>query len=155
PKGVPLEPGQQHLAVHVEDHPLEYARFEGEIPKGEYGAGTVEIWDSGSYELLEEKRNGGPTGRLHGEGPPGRWALVPARLDGKEQNWLILREREDGAAPADQAPRGRYRPMLATLEKSVPTGPGWVFEVKWDGYRALAYVRGGDVTLVSRNGNDL
>ena len=56
PKGVPLEPGEQHLAVHVEDHPLEYATFEGEIPAGQYGAGTVEIWDSGTYELVEEKR---------------------------------------------------------------------------------------------------
>ena len=64
PKGVPLEPGEQHLAVHVEDHPLEYATFEGEIPKGQYGAGTVEIWDSGTYELLEEKKNGGLTVRL-------------------------------------------------------------------------------------------
>src|SRR5438093_4810724 len=53
PKGVPLEPGEQHLAVHVEDHPLEYARFEGEIPKGEYGAGSVEVLDHGTYELLE------------------------------------------------------------------------------------------------------
>jgi bifunctional non-homologous end joining protein LigD len=156
PKGVPLEPGQQHLAVHVEDHPLEYASFEGEIPKGQYGAGTVEIWDSGTYELLEEKRNGGLTVRLHGKRLDGVWALIPARLDGKEENWLILRKREDGAAPGDdKVPVGRYRPMLATLEKSVPTGPGWLFEVKWDGYRALAYVRGGETKLVSRRGNDL
>src|SRR5262249_6661735 len=67
PKGIPLQPGERHLAVHVEDHPLDYANFEGEIPKGEYGAGTVEIWDRGTYELLEEKRNGGLTVRLHGK----------------------------------------------------------------------------------------
>jgi bifunctional non-homologous end joining protein LigD len=115
PKGVPLEPGEQHLAVHVEDHPLEYARFEGEIPKGQYGAGTVEIWDSGTYELLEEKPNGGLTVRLHGKRLDGVWALVPAHLDGKEQNWLILRKRED-AAPAADVPARKYRPMLATLE---------------------------------------
>src|SRR5690348_5651569 len=59
PNGVPLDPGQRHLAVHVEDHPLDYATFEGEIPQGSYGAGTVEIRDSGTYDLLEEKRNGG------------------------------------------------------------------------------------------------
>ena len=95
PKGVPLAPGEQHLAVHVEDHPIEYAQFEGEIPKGNYGAGTVEIWDSGTYELVEEKRNGGLTVRLHGERLNGLWALVPARLDGKEENWLIVRKREE------------------------------------------------------------
>src|SRR2546423_5455619 len=66
PKGVPLEPGEQHLAVHVEDHPLEYAKFAGEIPQGNYGAGTVEIWDDGTYDLVEEKRNGGRTGPLNG-----------------------------------------------------------------------------------------
>jgi bifunctional non-homologous end joining protein LigD len=152
PKGVPLEPGQQHLAVHVEDHPLDYATFEGEIPKGEYGAGTVEIWDSGTYELLEQKRNGGLTVRLHGKRLDGVWALIPARLSGDEKNWLIIRKREEGGG---EAPRlgGRYAPMLATLEKTVPKGDGWLYEVKWDGYRALAYVRGGDVELYSRNQN--
>jgi bifunctional non-homologous end joining protein LigD len=84
PKGVPLEPGQQHLAVHVEDHPLDYATFEGEIPAGQYGAGTVEIWDHGTYELVEEKKNGGLTVRLKGERLNGTWALVPAHLSGDE-----------------------------------------------------------------------
>src|SRR5262245_32652350 len=63
PKGIPLRRGERHLAVHVEDHPLEYADFEGTIPAGEYGAGTVEIWDRGTYELVEEKKNGGLTVR--------------------------------------------------------------------------------------------
>jgi bifunctional non-homologous end joining protein LigD len=151
PKGVPLEPGEQHLAVHVEDHPLEYAKFEGEIPAGNYGAGTVEIWDEGTYEIVEEKRNGGLTVRLHGEKLNGVWALVPAHLDGKDENWLIVRKREDTAA----APQRKYAPMLATLEREVPRGDGWAFEVKWDGYRALAYVRGGDCTLTSRNDKPL
>jgi bifunctional non-homologous end joining protein LigD len=156
PKGVPLEPGQQHLAVHVEDHPLEYATFEGEIPKGNYGAGTVEIWDTGTYELLEQKRGGGLTVRLHGEKLDGVWTLVPAKLGGDEKNWLILRKREEQAAAAGPAKRPmRYAPMLATLAKEVPKGDGWLYEVKWDGYRALAYVAGGDVGLVSRRGNDL
>jgi bifunctional non-homologous end joining protein LigD len=156
PKGIPLEAGQQHLAVHVEDHPLDYATFEGEIPKGEYGAGTVELWDKGTYELLEEKSNGGLTVRLNGERLVGVWSLVPAHLNGDEKNWLILRKRDDdGAAPAREAARRRYRSMLATLAEDVPRGVGWTFEVKWDGYRALAYLEGGDATLVSRNGNDL
>jgi bifunctional non-homologous end joining protein LigD len=156
PKGVPLEPGQQHLAVHVEDHPLDYATFEGEIPKGQYGAGSVEIWDSGTYELLEEKRNGGLTVRLHGKRLDGVWSLVPAHLSGDEKNWLILRKRdEDGAAPSRESAPRRYAPMLATLSDDVPRGAGWTFEVKWDGYRAIATVSGGEATLTSRNGNDL
>jgi bifunctional non-homologous end joining protein LigD len=154
PKGVPLEPGEQHLAVHVEDHPLEYASFEGEIPKGEYGAGTVEIWDSGTYELLEEKKNGGLTVRLHGKKLEGTWTLVPAHLGGNEKNWLILRKRDE-AAPAPRRSGQTYKPMLATLAEDVPRGAGWTFEVKWDGYRAIATESGGDVTLTSRNGNDL
>ena len=153
PKGVPLEPGEQHLAVHVEDHPLDYATFEGEIPKGEYGAGTVEIWDNGTYELLEEKRNGGLTVRLHGKKLQGTYALVPAKLSGDEKNWLIVRKREDSAAEGIQG--ATYAPMLATLAQEVPRGSGWTFEVKWDGYRAIARIAGGDVTLTSRNGNDL
>ena len=151
PKGVPLEPGSQRLAVHVEDHPLEYASFEGEIPKGQYGAGQVEIWDSGTYELLEEKKDGGLTVRLEGERLQGTWALVPAKLSGDPKNWLILRKREDGAGPSK---RGEYTPMLATLVDDLPKGDDWVFEVKWDGYRALAYVSSGGVTLRSRKGND-
>jgi bifunctional non-homologous end joining protein LigD len=151
PKGIPLEPGVRALAVHVEDHPLDYGRFEGEIPKGEYGAGTVEIWDSGTYELVEEKPDGGLTVRLHGKRLEGTWTLIPAHLDGKEQNWLLVRKR-DATAPAL---RNDYRPMLATLTDALPTGEAWSYEVKWDGYRALGYVRNGEARLVSRNGNDL
>src|ERR687885_2278454 len=153
PKGIPLEPGTQHLAVHVEDHPLEYAKFEGEIPKGEYGAGTVEIWDRGTYELVEEKRDGGLTVRLEGERLNGTWALVPAKLSGDPKNWLIIRKRE-AAAPARRVAQ-EYTPMLATLAEKPPREPGWLFEVKWDGYRSISRVTGGEATLTSRNGNDL
>jgi bifunctional non-homologous end joining protein LigD len=151
PKGVPREPGQRHLAVHVEDHPLEYATFEGEIPAGQYGAGTVEIWDRGTYELLEEKKDGGLTVRLAGERLRGTWTLVPAKLDGDPKNWLLIRKRDSAPPPAD----GRYAPMLATLASDVPSNRGWLFEVKWDGYRAIATLKGGDATLASRKGNDL
>src|SRR6266496_4160534 len=149
PTGVPLEPGQQHLAVHVEDHPLEYATFEGEIPQGEYGAGSVEIWDNGTYELLEEKRDGGLTVRLHGKKLNGVWTLVPAKLSGDPKNWLLLRKSAPTFAAAD------YQPMLATLAAEVPSGQDWLHEVKWDGYRAICRVRGGKASLISRNGNDL
>ncbi|HSC91168.1 MAG TPA: DNA ligase D [Gaiellaceae bacterium] len=177
PKGVPLEPGQQRLAVHVEDHPLSYADFEGTIPAGQYGAGTVEIWDRGTYELVEEKPDGGLTFRLEGERLRGTWALVPAKLSGDPKNWLLLRKRDasgsesqaqspapprtrDGgtsgrAGARGSEPRMRYAPMLATLASAVPRGEGWLYEVKWDGYRALCTVSGGGAQLVSRRGNDL
>src|SRR2546429_1422782 len=125
PKGVPLDLGEQRLAVHVEDHPLDYATFEGEIPKGQYGAGTVEIWDHGTYELVEEKPDGGLTVRLHGSRLEGLWSLVPAHLSGDEKNWLLVKKREDGAAPARRA---EYQVMLATLADEVPKGDGWLFE---------------------------
>ena len=149
PKGIPLRRGEQHLAVHVEDHPLEYADFEGTIPAGEYGAGTVEIWDRGSYELLEEKRDGGLTVRLHGERLDGVWTLVPAGLDGDPRNWLLLRKDAPGGGAS------RYTPMLSTASDALPHGEGWVYEPKWDGFRAIVGVSGGEVTLTSRNGNDL
>ena len=155
PKGIPMRKGQRHLAVHVEDHPLAYATFEGEIPAGEYGGGTVEIWDKGHYELVEEKRDGGITVRLHGERLDGLWTLVPTRLDGNERNWLMIRKDEgEGEAGAGRAD---LRPMLAVAASELPTGKGtdWVYEVKWDGYRVIATVDGGEATLRSRNGNDL
>jgi bifunctional non-homologous end joining protein LigD len=154
PKGIPLEHGARRLAVHVEDHPLDYADFEGEIPPGQYGAGTVEIWDRGTYELLEEKRDGGLTVRLDGERLRGTWTLVPAKLDGKEENWLIIRKRDEAAAGTRPKP-APYVPMLATLVEEVPKGPGWLFEVKWDGYRATATMAEAEATLTSRRGNDL
>jgi bifunctional non-homologous end joining protein LigD len=155
PKGIPLEVGERHLAVHVEDHPLDYGSFEGEIPKGQYGAGTVEIWDSGTYELVEEKRDGGLTVRLHGKKLEGLWTLVPAHLDGKEQNWLLLRKQDDGAAPA-VGPKRKYAAMLATLSdpKQIPRDEGWEFEIKWDGYRIVSRVAGGDAELRTRKDQD-
>ena len=155
PQGIPRVPGRRHLAVHVEDHPLDYATFEGEIPAGQYGAGTVEIWDHGTYELLEEKKDGGLTVRLAGERLRGTWTLVPAKLDGNEKNWLLLRKQDDAAPAKAKGMRVEYTPMLATLAPEVPSGREWVHEVKWDGYRAIARVAGGDATLTSRRGNDL
>src|SRR5205807_4422221 len=126
PKGVPLEPGDQRLAVHVEDHPLDYAGFEGEIPAGQYGAGTVEIWDRGTYELLEEKKDGGLTVRLTGKRLQGLWTLVPAKLDGDPKNWLLIRKRDETVLPnrgrASVGLAGTYEPMLATLAADVPSG---------------------------------
>jgi bifunctional non-homologous end joining protein LigD len=151
PKGVPLEPGQKNLAVHVEDHPLDYATFEGEIPKGQYGAGQVEIWDNGTYELVEEKKDGGLTVRLDGKRLQGLWALVPAKLSGDEKNWLLIKKRDE--ATVERA-HGRYAPMLASLAEKLPTGRGWLYEAKWDGYRTITYVTNGDVELRTRKDQD-
>ena len=79
---------------------------------------------------------------------------MPAHLDGKEENWLLIKRRDDGRRTA-VGQRDATRPMLATLDDALPPGDGWLYEVKFDGYRALAYVRGGECTLVSRNDNDL
>ena len=148
PKGMPMSTAERHLAVHVEDHPLAYADFEGEIPAGQYGAGTVEIWDHGTYELVEEKKDGGLTVRLSGMRLDGLWTLVPAALDGDPRNWLLLCKQSSASSR-------EYTPMLATATEELPTGSEWAFEPKWDGYRTLARIAGGEATLRSRNGNDL
>ena len=145
------EPGERVLAVHVEDHPLDYASFEGEIPQGEYGAGTVELWDRGTYELVEEKPDGGLTVRLARRAARGRLD-ARARAHGRQGAELAAdpQARRRGRAATES-----FSPMLATPADELPRGGGWLFEVKWDGYRAIAYVRGGECRLVSRNGNDL
>ena len=134
--------GQRALAVHVEDHPLDYATFEGEIPQGQYGAGTVEIWDHGTYELVEEKKDGGLTVRLHGE-------RLEGALDARPRASSTATRRTgcscaSATRPDRRAGEGR-RPLRADARHArrrdeLPTGDGWLFEVKWDGYRALAYV---------------
>lgn len=153
PKGPPLVVGEKHLAVHVEDHPLSYGLFEGRIPEGEYGAGTVEIWDRGVYEVVEEKKDGGLTVRLRGRRLDGVWTLVPAHLGGDERNWLLLRKA--GGRTMERRSSAVYPPMLATLTEDVPEGEGWIYELKWDGYRAIGRIAGGEATLVSRSGRDL
>ena len=151
PKGIPLEAGQRNLAVHVEDHPLEYASFHGEIPAGQYGAGQVEIWDEGTYELVEEKKDGGLTVRLDGKRLQGTWTLVPAKLSGDPKNWLLIRKRDEQTA---ERAKSRYAPMLATLADKLPKGKGWLYEAKWDGYRTIAYLSGSEATLRTRRDQD-
>ena len=154
PKGLPLETGERYLAVHTEDHPMEYADFSGVIPKGQYGAGLMEIWDRGTYVLEERKRDGGLTVHVRGERLQGRWTLVPAHLDGDERNWLIIKKHDDEPREA-VAPSTDLLPMLAGQTERLPAGDDWLFEVKWDGFRALGAVRGNEATLRSRTGVDL
>lgn len=155
PKNLPDTPAVNHLAVHTEDHPMEYLTFAGEIPKGEYGGGEVYLWDNGTYET--EKFNDHPPDgpdkggevivTLHGEKVEGRYALI--QTDGK--NWLAHRMKDqDKPTAADLAP------MLAT-EGSVQrlTKAQWAFEGKWDGYRLLVDANRGTLTLRSRRGRDV
>jgi bifunctional non-homologous end joining protein LigD len=143
PKGVPDDPAVNHLAVHTEDHPLEYAGFQGQIPRGEYGAGSVTLWDHGTYEVLkwderEVKVN------LHGERVTGGYVLFAT--GGK--NWMIHRERQP--LPAT------LTPMLAASGDPPARGlDGWGVEFKWDGVRALAFIEAGRLRLISRTGKDI
>ena len=142
PKGVPADPAVNHLAVHTEDHPLEYAGFEGEIPKGEYGAGAVTVWDHGRYETLKWAPDEVKV-RLHGRRVTGGFALFQTRGN----QWMIHRERQP-------LPTG-IRPMLALTGAAPRDRQNWALEMKWDGVRALAYIERGQVRLVSRTERDI
>jgi bifunctional non-homologous end joining protein LigD len=148
PKGIPPDPKTNHLAVHTEDHPLEYATFEGTIAEGEYGGGEVTVWDHGTYETQKW------TDRevmvvLDGQRTRGRFVLF--QTGGK--NWMIHRmdapERPDWQPlPAPPAP------MLATPGE-LPRGRGWSYEMKWRGERALVRVEGGRIAVTSRSKTDV
>lgn len=142
PKGIPDDPAVNHLAVRTEDHPLAYASFSGTIPAGEYGAGTMTIYDRGRYECVKW-RDDEVKVVLRGSRISGGFALF--RTDGK--SWMIHRERQP-------LPYG-LRPMLATGSELPASDDGWAYEMKWDGQRALAYVEGRRATLFSRIGRDI
>jgi len=150
PKGVPADPKKNHLAVHVEDHPLDYIDFAGVIPAGNYGAGQVSIWDHGTYEI-EKWSDREVMVLLDGKRLQGRYVLF--RTNG--ENWMIHRmdpPQDPGRKPMPE----RIEPMMAKLGAAIPTpDTAWGFEFKWDGIRALAFVDGGRVRLVSRSGEDI
>jgi bifunctional non-homologous end joining protein LigD len=144
PRGVPQDPKDNRLAVRTETHPLEYLEFEGEIPKGEYGGGTVEIWDRGTFEA-EKFRDDEVIATLAGERVQGKYALF--QTDG--DNWMI--HRMDPPADPDHEPMPRHvKPMLAVLSTLPREEDGWAFELKWDGVRAIAYCETGRIRLESR-----
>jgi bifunctional non-homologous end joining protein LigD len=154
PNGIPPDPADNRLAVRTEDHPLEYIDFHGEIPKGQYGAGTMTIWDSGSYELHKwEPRKVEIT--FHGKRLSGRYGLFPIGREDSSQDWMI--HRMDPPSDPDRVPMPeRIVPMLARASSDLPKPErGWSFEVKWDGVRAIAYVQPGRLRLESRNLNDI
>lgn len=204
PKGPTLDPNEKRLAMMVEDHPMEYGGFEGIIPKGNYGAGSVMLWDRGTYELLgdatadEQLKRGDFKFRLAGEKLKGDFAIVRTKR-GKGNEWLLIKKKDDaaspgwnaeehnlsvlsglsqeeiaqGLAPRTDRKRPRYNlsklagavktpmpkavaPMLAQIGKlPLPKEAGWVYEVKWDGVRAVAYIAEGRVRMVSRKGTSM
>ena len=151
PNGLPHSPGENRLAVNTEDHPLEYLEFHGQIPKGQYGAGSMTIWDHGTYECLKWEPEKIEVA-LHGEEglAQGRYALFQTR--GKD--WMIHR-MDPPADPSREAMPERVVPMLATLATDVPEGDEWAFEIKWDGVRAIAYSEPGRLRFESRNLRDI
>jgi bifunctional non-homologous end joining protein LigD len=153
PKGLPLAPGENHLAVAVEDHPLEYLEFEAEIPKGQYGAGTIAIWDSGTYECLKWELRKVEVA-LHGERVNARYALFAIDKDERPKNWMIHR-MDPPADPNVEPMPARIAPMLARAGALPQQDRDWGFEIKWDGVRAIAYWRPGELRLESRNLNDI
>jgi bifunctional non-homologous end joining protein LigD len=148
PKGLPQVPASDHLAVRTEDHPLEYADFSGDIPKGEYGGGHVQLWDSGTYDL-EKWREDEVMVVLHGKRASGRYVLFPTH----DKNWMIHR-MDPPPAGYEPMPEG-IRPMLAQPGDLPRSDTDWAYEFKWDGARALLYVEGGRVRAFGRNGADL
>ena len=150
PKGVPQDPKQNRLAVHTEDHPLEYLEFEGDIPKGEYGAGKMRIWDRGTYDA-EKFRDDEVIATFEGERIKGRYALF--QTNGK--NWMI--HRMDPPADPDREPMPEgIKPMAAVLATDLPRDDdNWAYEIKWDGIRAIAYCEAGTLRLESRTLRDV
>jgi bifunctional non-homologous end joining protein LigD len=207
-KGPSTNPGDKRLAVRVEDHPLDYGDFEGTIPEGQYGGGTVMLWDQGTWEPIGDPHEGIEDGdlkfRLNGKRMKGEWVLVHMKgrdqksKNGLRENWLLIKHRDNYASDTDgltekfttsvetgrdiagiaKGLESRKRtakpqptskvwtggkalalpefcaPQLATLVEEVPTGEGWLFEVKYDGYRAVAAIAGPEVRIYTRNAND-
>ena len=207
PKGPSLNPNEKRLAVETEDHPLEYGNFEGVIPEGNYGAGTVQIWDHGTYEgardAQEQLARGELKFTLRGKRLRGSFVLVrtkpsPSGPKPRQPEWLLIKHRDaaadsgwdagdhvesavsgrtldeirDGVPPlapgsaspaaalegAFEAPSprpARPEPMLAVIVDKPFAAPDWIFELKWDGIRALADIRGDEVRFFSRAGRDV
>jgi len=147
PRGIPDHPKEDRLAVRTEDHPLEYLEFEGEIPAGSYGAGTMTIWDGGTYEL-EKLRDDEAIVVFHGQRVRGRYALFRTRGD----DWMI--HRMDPPPPGVEPMPERIEPMKAKLGDLPRDHDAYAYEIKWDGVRAVAYLDRGHIELIGRNGTD-
>jgi bifunctional non-homologous end joining protein LigD len=202
PKGPSLNSADKRLAVQTEDHPLDYANFEGKIPEGNYGAGTVMVWDRGTFSAIgdananKQIERGEIKFNLNGEKLRGGFVLVKLKHSEKGNEWLFIKHKDANEDPAwnidehdgsvltgrtikeiaEELPPKRQanpiqpgeldgarksampshvEPMLATLGEHAFSDPDWLFEIKWDGVRALARIEDGALTLRSRNGADI
>ncbi len=159
PKGLPQAPGENHFAAATEDHPLAYLDFSGEIPKGQYGAGTISIWDAGTYEALKWEPRKAEVA-LHGKRVDARYALFPIEAGERPKAWLIHRMDPPGDGAREAMPE-RVLPMLACAREGARAGElprdaqQWAYEIKWDGVRAIVYSRPGELRVQSRNLNDI
>lgn len=194
PKGPSLDPARKALAMKVEDHPLDYGTFEGNIPEGNYGGGSVMLWDKGTYDVLgdmpaqQQLDRGDFKFELHGTKLKGSFAIVHMKHAGKGNEWLLIKKKDEhavsgydidqfawsvatkrtqdeiaedidspqigqvkGARKADVP--SNLEPMLATAVTKPPSGPNWLYEIKWDGIRALCSIKNGKLQIQSRRGN--
>lgn len=148
PRGLPDDPKRNRLAVHTEDHPIEYLTFTGDIPTGEYGGGSMWIWDTGTFtatEFTDRK----VVFELHGERARGRYALFHTRGD---RDWLI--HRMDPPEPGDPMPT-EVAPMRPVEGELPADDDAWAYELDWSGVRTLAFVQPGHVELFDADGTDL
>ncbi len=154
PNALPVEPGRNHLAVHTEDHPLEYLSFHGEIPAGSYGAGPMTIWDHGTYEVLKwEPRK--IEVHLHGKRVDARYALFPIEKGEDAKDWMVHLMGESADPEMEPMPEW-IAPMLAKAGTLPPDDDAaWAYEIKWDGIRAIAVSEPGTLELFTRNHNEV
>ncbi|MEP5830542.1 MAG: DNA polymerase ligase N-terminal domain-containing protein, partial [Maribacter dokdonensis] len=181
PKGPSMNPTDKRLAVRTEDHPLEYLTFHGTIPKGNYGAGHMIIWDTGTFkvdtketdkELSEQLEIGNIKLNFYGSKIRGRFALVRTTSKNDTEQWLLLKKKDEYAittfydaetlvpisttrkkkVATQLKPGSLIQPMLASSTKDIFNDPNYIFELKWDGYRVIAHITNGKVLLQSRNG---
>ncbi|MEY2432692.1 MAG: bifunctional non-ous end joining protein LigD [Acidimicrobiaceae bacterium] len=148
PRGVPWNPKENHLAVHTEDHPMQYLDFHGEIPEGSYGAGTMFVWDTGTYDI-EEWEDRKAVVVLHGQKVRGKYALFATR----GRDWMIHR-MDPPEDPTRRPPPRDLRPMWATKGPR-PKTKGWALEVEWTGVRALLVNEPGLTTMTDADGTDI
>lgn len=189
PKGPSLNPNDKRLSIMTEDHPVKYLDFEGIIPKGNYGAGQMDIWDSGTFEaakdekgeknLVAQVKKGNLKIIFHGKKIKGEFALVKTRgRKGEDNHWLLIKKKDEFSTDLDydaerfiEVPKEKpkqkktasksaakidlgkkLKPMLATKTEKIFNKPDWIYEIKWDGYRAVSNIENGKVEMYSRNG---